>query len=154
MAELTSPRQAVLVTSRNSGKDNIIALSWHSPVSFSPKLYAIMVGHTRFSHDLIKNSKVFCVNFMSIEHEEQVMFCGTRSGRDTDKFEEISLGKEKCKKIDCPRVKKALGYLECKVVNAVKAGDHTIFVGEILNTELRKEGKRILQDGSGFTTTR
>ncbi|MBW2984503.1 flavin reductase family protein [Candidatus Woesearchaeota archaeon] len=154
MAELTSPRQTILVTSRYSGKDNIIALSWHAPVSFTPELYAIMVGHTRFSHDLIKNSKVFCVNFMSIEHEKEVLACGTSSGRSSDKFEKAGLTKGESEKIDCPRIKEALGYLECKVVNAVKAGDHTIFVGEVVNSESKKKGKRILQDNGGFTTTK
>lgn len=154
MSEVTDPRQTVLVTSRYSGKENIITLSWHSPVSFSPELYCIMVAFTRFSHDLIKNSEVFCVNFMSIEHEKEVLFCGTESGKDVDKFEKTGLTKEECKKIDCCRIKEALGYLECRVVNAVKAGDHTIFVGEVINSESKKKGKRILQSNGGFTTTR
>lgn len=153
MSEISDPRHTVLVTCRDKGKDNVITLSWHSPVSFSPELYCIMVAFPRFSHDLIKKSKVFCVNFMSIDDEEKVMFCGTKSGKDTDKFEEVAFGKEKCRKIDCPRIKEALGYIECKVVNAVKAGDHTIFIGEVVNSELKREGKRILQDGAGFTTT-
>ncbi len=153
MSEVTDPRQTVLVTCRDKGKDNIITLSWHSPVSFKPQLYCIMVAFARFSHDMIKNSKAFCVNFMSIDDEEKVAFCGTESGRDMDKFKEADLGKEECKKIGCPRIKEALGYLECKVVNEVKAGDHTIFIGEVVASKSIKGGKRIFQDGAGFTTT-
>ena len=102
---------------------------------------------------MIKNSKAFCVNFMSIDNEEQVLFCGTESGRNIDKLSETGLGTKECKKIDCPRVKEALAHLECEVFNAVNAGDHTIFIGQVVHSESKKKGKRILQEGSGFTTT-
>ena len=64
-----NPRQVILVTSRNEEKDNIFTLAWHSPVSFDPQLYAIFAGKTRFSTNIIKESRVFCVNFIS---EDQI----------------------------------------------------------------------------------
>ncbi|MBU0628783.1 MAG: flavin reductase family protein [Nanoarchaeota archaeon] len=161
MSEVTDPRQVVLVSSREEMdvmgkkklKDNIITLAWHMPVSFNPNLYAIAIGKTRFSCEIIKKSKVFVVNFMPFSLKEAAVFCGTKSGMHIDKFKEAGLGKEDCRNVDCPRIKEALAYIECKVVDEVDAGDHIIFIGQVLNSEFKKSGKRLLQMGRGFTTS-
>ena len=158
MSELTDPRQVILVTSREEMdilgkkqvKDNIITLAWHMPVSFNPNLYAIAVGKTRFSCEIIKKSKAFVVNFVSDKLKKEVLFCGTKSGMHTDKFSETGFGKEESKSVDCPRIEEALGYIECEVVNEVDAGDHIIFVGKVLNSEVKKADKRLMQKDKGF----
>ena len=154
MSELNGPRQVALVTSRHAGKDNIITLAWHMPTSFSPGMYAISIGRTRFSHDMIKDSGVFCVNFMHAEHRRGMEVCGSVSGSGTDKFKESGFGKEECEKIDCPRIKQSAGFLECKVVGSMETGDHTIFVGDVLNSGLRSSGERLYHiTGNRFATS-
>ncbi|MBW2992079.1 flavin reductase family protein [Candidatus Woesearchaeota archaeon] len=146
------PRQVILVTSRDKGKDNVMTLSWHSPASFNPELYTIYVGKTRYSYEMIKNSKCFCVNFISKDDSELALTAGRKSGRDVDKFKEIE--KEECKEIDCPRVKKALAYMECKLIDEFEAGDHAVFVGKVVKKEEVKRGGRLFQvEGDKFTTT-
>ena len=152
---LTNPRQTVLVTCRYKGKDNIITLDWHTPLSFNPMMYAISVGKTRYSLELIRKSKVFVVNFMGKDFEKEVLFCGRHSGRNCDKFAETGLKKEEAEKIDCPRIKEALGFLECKVANKVEAGDHILFIAEVVNSSLKTKGKRLFHlFRDKFTTTK
>ncbi len=161
---LYNPRQTVLVTCRDSikdkfteevtVKDNIIVLDWHMPLSFDPFLYAISIGKKRFSLDLIKKSKVFAVNFMPLHLEEDVLFCGRNSGEHLDKFKETNLTKEEAKKIECPRIKQALAYLECEVIQEVETGDHILFIGKVLNSDENNKGKRIFHvEDDNFTTT-
>jgi len=158
MSELTDPRQVILVTSREEmdilgkkvEKDNIITLAWHMPVSFNPKLYAIAIGKTRFSCEMIKKSKAFVVNFVPFGLKEKALICGTKSGMHIDKFKESGLEKEEAKSVDCARIKEALGYMECEVINEVDAGDHIIFIGKVLNSEIKKGGKRLLQKANDF----
>ena len=158
MSELTDPRQVILVTSREEMdifgkkeiKDNIITIAWHMPVSFNPNLYAVSIGKTRFSAEIIKKSKAFAVNFVGPLLKEQVLFCGTKSGMHIDKFSEAKLTKEECESIDCPRIKEALGYIECEVINEVDAGDHIIFIGKVLNSNIKKDGKRLMQKDKDF----
>lgn len=162
MASLNHPTQVVLVTSRATAnimgkeqtKDNIITIAWHMPTSIDPGLYAISVGKTRFSCELIKQSKVFVINFMPYKLKEKALFCGTHTGRHMDKFEETGLTKEESEKIECPAIKEALAYIECEVVDEFETGDHIIFVGKIINSKLKKKGKRLFQkDHYTFTTT-
>ncbi|MBD3355015.1 flavin reductase family protein [Candidatus Woesearchaeota archaeon] len=165
VSDVANPRQTVLVTSRDEiesrfspekkTKDNIFTLSWHTQVSHEPELYAISSGKERFSTKLIRKSKVFVVNFMPLKLKKEVLFCGTHSGEHIDKFEETGLEKEEADKVDCARIKQACGYLECKVVNEIEAGDHIIFIGEVINSKLNNKEKRIFQKkGEDFTTTR
>lgn len=156
--------QAILVSSRaeiedkfspdKKIKDNIFTLCWHMPVSMDPPLFAISAGKTRYSSKIIKESKVFVVNFMDLKYEKEVVFCGTHSGEDMDKFKDSGLGKEEADSIDCPRIKQADGYLECRVVQEIDAGDHIIFVGEVLKQEVKKTKNRIFSGAEGFITTK
>ncbi len=151
MSELHGPRQVVLVSCRHGGKDGIIAVAWHMPTSFRPPLYAVSIGKPRFSHGMIKDSGAFCVNFISDDQKDMMLRCGTTSGRKVDKFAEFKIGKEECAKIDCPKIKGAIGFAECRVVGSVETGDHTIFIGEVLKSGLKGGGKRIYHiEGSRF----
>ena len=155
-----NPRQTIIVTTRGSAevlgkkvqKDNAITLDWHTPLSFDPFLYCICIGKTRFSLQILRESKVFCVNFMDLKHKDIVLYCGRNSGRHVDKFESSKIIKEECEKIDCPRIDQAVGYLECEIINEIENGDHILFIGKVLKQE-QKEGQRIFHlDANDFGT--
>jgi flavin reductase (DIM6/NTAB) family NADH-FMN oxidoreductase RutF len=151
---ITNPRQTILLTSRFKGQDNIMTLDWHTPLSFEPMMYAVSIGESRFSLNLVRHSKVFVVNFMSKDFEKEILFCGRHSGKDIDKFKETGLEKEEAETIDCPRIKQALGYLECKVVKEIEVGDHILFIARVTKAELRKKEKRLFHlFADKFTTT-
>lgn len=155
---IDGPRQVVLITSKARigliTRENIFPADWHMPVSFKPKLHAIAVGKKRFSHKTISKSKIFVINFISKACEDIVKKCGSTSGKDINKFEYFGLQRIPAKKVNCPRLKKALGWKECNVIKAVDAGDHTIFIGKVVYEESAKEGKRLFHKGGMlFTTT-
>lgn len=164
MSEITGPAQAILVTTRTEikdklkikdiTKDNIITVAWHMNTSFNPPLYAISIGKTRHSYRLISNSRVFAVNFMPYEMKDKIIGCGIVSGEYTDKFEDIGFTKEEADKIDCPLIKEAIGHLECEVINEIETGDHIIFIGQVLKSELKSQDKRLYHiESDKFTTT-
>ena len=158
MSELTDPRQVILVSCREEMdimgkkevKDNIITIAWHMPVSFNPQLYAVSIGKTRFSCSIISKSKAFAVNFVPFSLADKALIVGTKSGVHIDKFKESGLTKEECSSIDCPRIKEAVGYMECEVINEVDAGDHIIFIGKVLNSHIKKSCDRLMQKEKGF----
>jgi flavin reductase (DIM6/NTAB) family NADH-FMN oxidoreductase RutF len=150
------PLQTVIVTSRSKGFDNATTFSWQGPLSMEPFLYGIQVRKTRKIYEMILESKVFCVNFLSGDMDKIAMLCGTKSGNDVDKFKVGKIGKEECESIDCPRIKGCPAYLECRLVKTLEItpeSDHLIFVGEVIKEVDVKESKRLLQnDWYGFTT--
>lgn len=130
---LLHPSMAVLVTSgQEKGKPNIITLAWAMPASIDPPLVAISVGKSRYSHDLIRSSGEFVINVPSEDLLEEVRFCGSKSGSKVDKFEASGLTPEDSEEVDVPRIEECVGHLECKLINELTAGDHTVFIGKVL----------------------
>ena len=128
------PMQAVLVTCIDEkGKTNVITLAWHTPISRNPPLFGISISPKRYSHELIEKTKEFVVNFAPYLLAEKVDFCGTHSGRDTNKMEETKLTLIPAQKVKVPLIKECYAHLECKLVNTIALGDHDLFVGEVVN---------------------
>lgn len=48
-----------------------------------------------------------------------------------------------------PLLDGALGWLECRLAAEHPAGDHTLFVGEVLSTELGAAGAPLIHHGDG-----
>lgn len=114
------------------GRANIITLGMYMAISFDPPLVCIGISPKRYSHRLIEETGEFVVNVPSIGLEEEMHFCGTRSGRDCDKFKETGLTPVPASRVRPPLIKECYGHLECKVVQSYVCGDHTLFVGEIV----------------------
>jgi len=128
------PMQAVLVTCNDENeKTNIITIAWHCPISKNPPLYGISVAPGRYSHDLIKKSKEFVVNFLPFDFVEKVNYCGTHSGRKFEKIEHSKLTLIPSKEITTPSIQESYSILECKLKESIILGDHTFFVGEVVN---------------------
>ncbi len=115
-----------------TGKPNVITISWSTPLSAVPQLVGVSISPKRHSHNLIENSKEFVVNVPTMEILEKVAGCGAVSGRAVDKFEKFGLTPRKAKTIKTPAIEECIAHLECKLVDKVKTGDHTLFVGEVL----------------------
>lgn len=143
------PKRITLVTCADrNGRPNIITLAWNVPASMEPKMVAVSISPKRYSHELINETREFVVNIPGEELEEQVLKCGSVSGRRVDKFEETKLTPEPAKQVKPPLIKECLASFECKLLNAIQTGDHTLFVGEIVEVHERREGKGLFDAGN------
>ena len=102
------------------------------PISHSPPLITIGVSPRRYSHKLIEETREFVVNVPNQDLVEQTDFCGSASGRETDKFEETKLTPAPADKVKPPLIEECVSNLECKVVASYECGDHTLYVGEVV----------------------
>lgn len=162
MVSPSGPNQTVIVTCRSkvkvlgreSEKDNAITIDWHMPVSFEPRLYAIAVGNSRFSKNMIHSSSVFAVNFLAFSMKDAAIACGSRSGEHTSKLKDAGIRTKDARSIDCPVLEDAAGVIECEVIQEIEAGDHTIFIGKAVYYEEKAKEKRLFHaEGNEFTTT-
>lgn len=136
---LIHPMHTVMVTcASKAGKANIITLAWVMPTSAKPPMVAISVAPRRYSHKLIEESGEFVVNVPSIRLVRQTLFCGRTSGSKVAKFKEARLTAAPAKKVKAPIVKECVAHLECKLVQKITTGDHTLFVGEVLAAYVNK----------------
>jgi flavin reductase (DIM6/NTAB) family NADH-FMN oxidoreductase RutF len=132
--ELGSPYPYTLaVTLDKNDIPNVIGISWWSVVSWSPQMVSISVGKPRYSHKCLEHCEEFVLCFPSEEQAEGAWLCGTISGRDVDnKFIEAGFKEKKAKVVKPPIIEDSTVAFECKVVNKVETGDHTLFIGEVV----------------------
>lgn len=120
-------------------KPNIITLAWAMPTSINPPLVAISMAPKRHSHKLIEQTKEFVVNIPTMKILKETLFCGRRSGRNYNKFKEAGLTPLPAKRVKPPIIKECVAHIECKLRSQFLTGDHTIFVGEIVEAYANKE---------------
>ena len=133
------PRLAVIVTSHSSGKDNAMAVAWHSPLSMKPPLYGVAITSSRATYDYICEGKGFGVNFLPVEKAEHIAAVGGSKGKDIEKFERFGIAKERGVKTYVPLIKDAYAAYECKLVESKTYGDHEWIVGEIVVTHVLED---------------
>ncbi len=130
---LMNPMHVVLVSCvGNSGKPNVTTLAWAMPTSQKPPLVAISLAPGRHSHTLIEESGEFVVNIPTLEILQAVYSCGSLTGRSFDKFKKANLTAAPAKIVKAPIIRECIAHLECEVDGQMVTGDHTIFVGKIL----------------------
>lgn len=136
-----------VVSSRKDGQINGLTVAWMTQASYQPPLVAVSIGKTRYTYGMIESSKVFAV---SILHERQLDIAklfGLHSGRDIDKFSRVAY---ETRISGAPILKDCLAYLDCEVESSLQAGDHTIFVGRILDAGVREDRKPLIYNPSDY----
>ncbi|GAB4332764.1 MAG: flavin reductase family protein [Calditrichia bacterium] len=133
--ELAHP--VTLVSCKSGNQENLVTVAWAVPVSFSPPLLAVSVSPKRFSHQLLAESQEFTVIVLADSQKQLSTLAGTKSGRDLNKWElpEFADIRLDGKKVATAGLKGALANLECQKINQVTAGDHTLFIGEVVYYE-------------------
>lgn len=130
---ITSP--VSIVTSKAGEKINGMTVAWIAQVSLSPTLLMVAISPDRYTSELIHKSGVFAVSLLAAEQIEVARHFGSSSGRMADKFKGISYV---TKVTGSPVLKDIYGYIDCKLVSDSKAGDHIIYVGEVLESQVFK----------------
>lgn len=136
LAALLNPRAAVLITSCDpAGRPNVMTAVWQTPLSHRPPMVGISIAPARYTHGLIAQVGEFVVNVVDEGFDAAVELCGDVSGAQADKFALAGLKTLPAARVRPPLIAGALAHLECRVVQSVTCGDHTLFVGEVLHAQ-------------------
>lgn len=125
-----------------------MALAWATPVSEEPPLVAIAVGKESLTASNIKKTKEFVLNIPNEKLLPAIWTCGTKSGREIDKFRKSQLTKERAKLVKPPYIKECLAHIECRVKRIFPLGESLLFVGEIVYAVAERSFFRNFWDSS------
>lgn len=128
---------AILISINHSGAVNGMAVAWMTPLSRNPPLVGVSIAPTRYTYELLKDSREFTLNVMSKDYLRAVNFIGTVTGRGRDKFKECGLTLGESRKVKAPHVSEALAVLECTVYKEVEAGDHSFVMGRVVDAYVK-----------------
>ena len=129
------PIPAVMVSCGDMKKSNIITVAWTGILNTNPATVYISVRPTRYSYNLIKESKEFVINLTTEKLVKATDWCGVITGAKFDKFKEMNLHKEKAKYVQCPLIKESPVSIECKVKEIKELGSHHVFIAEVLSID-------------------
>lgn len=131
-------RPVYLVSVGDEERKNIISIGMFAFFSGKPTLVGVGIAPTRYSFDLVRQSREYVVNVVDGKLMEAVRICGEKSGREVDKFELAKLTPVRGVKVKAPLIQESPVNIECKVVKEVKVGDHVWFIGEVLAAHIRE----------------
>jgi flavin reductase (DIM6/NTAB) family NADH-FMN oxidoreductase RutF len=128
-----------IVTSRDGSRMNGQVVNTVIQVTSEPPRIAVIINKNNFTHELIRKSKVFSTSVLK-QSAPMTFFgpFGFRSGREFDKLSNVSF-KEGV--TGCPLITEhTLSILEAKVINEIDLGTHTVFIGDVVHSEVLDEG--------------
>lgn len=127
------PVPAVMVScGRADEKPNIITVAWSGTVNTDKPMVYISVRKSRYSYDIISETKEFVVNLVNRELAYAADYCGVRSGREVDKFGEMKLTPLVSQNIQAPGIAESPVNIECKVKEIIPLGSHDMFLAEVV----------------------
>ncbi|KAF2956840.1 flavin reductase family protein [Marinitoga sp. 38H-ov] len=132
---------ASIITMNSHGLLNGITVAWITRVSITPPMIAISIGKQRYSYKLLEETDKFGVCILSKEQKDIARLFGSKSGRNTNKFENINY---ELTENGIPKILDSIAFFECNIVNKTEAGDHIIYIGKIINQELLKNEQPLL----------
>jgi len=134
----TMPTGLYVVGSRAGGRRNAMTLNWATQVSSDPKLLAIGVEKSALTHDLIAEGRVF--SLCIIDREDRAVVRKFTKPVEVDEaastlngfaFHDAPTG--------APILDMAVSWVDCRLDQQVDLGDHTLFIGEVVDIGFQKD---------------
>ena len=158
---LKAVKKGVLLTTKAGEKVNTMSISWGTlGIQWGLPIFTVFVRGCRHTSPMLEKNAEFTVNIPLEEADKEIIrFCGTKSGRDVDKFRALGLDAEDPEAISVPGIRQLPLTLECKVVYAqqqysehmmdpelpthypensqdIHADYHTAYYGQILSANI------------------
>ena len=121
-----------LITTNGPKGPNVMAAEWTFHVSYDPFLISVHIDPESVTHDEILAAGEFGVNLVNEEQVAAMAFAGHYSKADTDKLSSEAYETYPAKKIRAPMIRGSLLNAECRLVQHLPIGDHTAFIGEVV----------------------
>ena len=115
---LRALKKGILLTVKDGEELNTMTIGWGTVgIEWGRPMFVAYVRESRYTHQLLDENPEFTVNCPVGEFDGKILgFCGTKSGRDFDKIQEMNLHLEEPLNISVPGIREFPLTLECKVV--------------------------------------
>lgn len=126
---------------------NAFTGNWVTQTSFAPPLVAVGAKKGTASSNEIHNQGVFSVNVLETGQKDLAFafFKPVTPEGNTLGGAEFTKGGT-----GCPIFSDALSWFECKVVHEYDGGDHVVYIGEVIDAGVHREGKPLTLQETGL----
>ena len=128
------PLPAVLVSCGSCKEEyNIITVAWVGTICTNPPMCYISVRPERHSYPILKKNMEFGIILTSKYMARATDWCGVRSGKNYNNFEEMKLTPGKSTVVSAPLIEESPLCIESRVKEIVALGSHDKFNAEVVN---------------------
>ena len=126
---------------------NAMTASWVMQTSERPPCVAVAVRNDRYSHDIVLESETFALSVLRDDQVDVAAHFADTSGEYHDKLQGIPYGLTPG---GSPYLLDCLAYLDCRMIDRARAGDHTVVVGEVTASDTLDESYPLIYDPSEY----
>lgn len=136
------------VTVAHGGEEHGMTANWLTQAAFEPPMVAVAVENTSRTIGMIRDSHHFAINVLLKGQRDLAGKLGRTSDQAPHKLKGI---KTKPAPVSgAPILADCLGWVECRVVATLPAGDHTLVLGEVVAAGVEHEGEPLTLEEAGF----
>lgn len=125
---LKGVKKGVLLTTKADDKVNSMTISWGTlGIEWNKAIFTVFVRENRFTKEQLEKNPQFTINIPMGDFNKKILgFCGTKSGHEVDKINELNLSLEPSNNVSVPGIKELPLTLECKVIYKQKQDENEI----------------------------
>ena len=125
-----------IITTEVDGNVHGMTANAFMSVSLDPKLVVVSIGENASMLEKIKESKKYAVNILSESQKDlSKLFAGQIKESKEVSFEKLG---------GVPVIKGSSTKIACEVVNQYVEGDHTLFIGKVIDIQLEEDYNPLL----------
>lgn len=137
------------VTAAHDGDRGVFTANWLTQASFDPPLVVVSVENDSSTLPLIRADGRFAVCPLAEGQRDLAAGLGKPRARAGDKFATLDLATV-ASASGPPVLADALGYVVCRVVGELPAGDSALVLGEVVEARLLGDGEPLTMRAAGF----
>ncbi len=124
------PYGLYVVTVAADGEEHGMTANWVTQAAFEPPMIAVAVENTSKTIGMIRDAHYFAVSLLATGQRDLAGKLGRSSDQAPSKLKGIKTKPAPVSKT--PVLVDALGWVECRAIASLPAGDHTLVLGEIV----------------------
>lgn len=136
------PYGLYVVTVAHEGEEHGMTANWITQAAFEPPMVVLAVENTSKTIGMIRDARYFAVTLLSADQRELAGKLGRSSTQAAQKLKGVKTKPAPVSK--APVVCDGVGWVECRAVASLPAGDHTLFLGEVVEAGVEKGDSRPL----------
>lgn len=139
IAALLIPTTVTLVTARGrDGADKVATVAWAMPISHEPSLMAVALRPQGQTARAMADAGCFAINVLGAGSKSVSIAttCGRKQGV-SDRIAEAGLDLAEGLEVTAPRIRQAISWIECELVERHACGDHDLFIGRTVSATTR-----------------
>jgi flavin reductase (DIM6/NTAB) family NADH-FMN oxidoreductase RutF len=143
------PYGLYVITVTHGGEEHGMTANWITQASFEPPMVVVAVENASKTIGMIRDAHHFAVNLLQSGQRDLAGKLGRSSEQTPQKLKGIRT--KPAPVSGAPVLADALGWVECRLMTTLPAGDHTLVLGEVVGAGVEHQDvKALTLEEAGF----